>query len=198
MQNYPHWQNNPVSWADRNSITRGIAGTTPPEFKPDSSTTREMFATFMHRMANLPEATETSSFVDSNTVSDWAVDAVNWAAEIGVIEGFTDGTFRPNTNITREQVAVMLYRYAEIIGANTGFSIEAFNTFSDVDGVSVWARNAMRWATHHGIIAGQNGNMAPFINATRAATVTMLQRFVDTFDVSPPAWVNYTTTVTPQ
>jgi len=192
VQNYPHWQNNPVSWADRNGITQGIAGTTPLEFRPNNPTTREMFATFMHRIADLPDAEETSNFVDSDTISDWAADAVNWAAENGVIEGFTDGTFRPNENITREQIALMLFRYAEIIGVDTEFSVQAFNTFSDCNLVSDWAIDAMRWATHHRIIIGQDGSMAPCSNATRAETVTMLQRFVDTFDAPPPSWVDYT------
>jgi len=151
-----------------------------------------MFATFLHRIADLTDAEEASTFTDSDTVSAWAVDAVNWAAEIGVIEGFTDGSFRPRTNITREQMALMLFRYAEIIEADTEFTSAAFDAFPDVDRVSNWAEDAMRWATHHGIIAGQRGNMAPRSNATRAETVTMLQRFVDTFNVPPPSWVNYT------
>jgi len=192
VQNHPHWQNNPVSWADRNGITQGIANTNPPEFRPNGNLTREMFATFLHRIADLPEAEEASDFDDSDRVNDWAVDAVNWAAEIGVIEGFPDGTFRPRTNITREQMALMLFRYAEIIEANIEFTPTAFNTFPDRALVNDWAVEAMQWATHHGIIAGQRGNMAPRSNATRAETVTMLQRFVERFDVPPPSWVNYT------
>jgi len=192
VPDHPHWQNNPVSWADRNGITRGIAGTTPLEFRPNRPLTREMLATFMHRIADRPEAEEASTFTDSGAVSTWAVDAVNWAAEIGVIEGFTDGSFRPRTNITREQMALMLFRYAEIIEADTEFTSTAFDEFPDVDMVSSWATDAMRWATYHGIIAGQRGNMAPHSDATRAEAVTMLQRFVDTFEVPPPSWVEYT------
>jgi len=189
VRNYSNWQSDPVSWADRNGITQGIANTNPLQFRPNDNATREMFATFLHRVADLPEAEEASSFDDSDTVSDWAVDAVNWAAEIGVIGGFTDGTFRPSANITREQMALMLFRYAEIIEADTEFTSVAFDAFPDTTQVSSWATDAMRWATHHEIIRGQRGNMAPGSYATRAETVTMLQRFVDTFDVPPPSWV---------
>ena len=192
VEGRPFWQNDPVSWADRNGITQGIAGTTPPEFRPNRPLTREMFATFMHRIADMPEAEAASDFVDSDRVNTWAVDTVNWAAEIGVIEGFTDNTFRPQVNITREQMALMLFRYAGIIEADTEFTSVAFDRFPDRGRVNDWAADAMRWATHHGIITGQRGNIAPRSNATRAETVTMLQRFVDTFDVPPPSWVNYT------
>jgi len=184
VPDYPHWQNNPVSWAYRNNITSGVGDGS--NFNPNGNLTRAMFATFLHRIDGLTVASSAAGFSDSGTVSWWAVDAVNWAAEVGVVQGFDDNTFRPSNNISRQQIAVMLFRYAGILELDTSYSSEAFEGFPDTAQVSDWAEDAMQWATHHGLITGQRGNMAPRSNATRAETVTMLQRFVERFDIPVP------------
>jgi len=186
VPNAPHWQNNPISWADSNRITRGIAHTNPPEFEPNDYLTREMFATFLYRIEGQPRTTAVPRFSDSDTISNWAVNAVAWGTP-GILRGFTDNTFRPQENISREQIAVMLFRYAGRVEADTTFSSDVFDAFPDTEQVLDWAVDAMQWATYHGIITGRgNGSLAPQNNATRAETVTMLQRFVETFDITPP------------
>lgn len=185
VPNAPHWQNNPVSWADRNGITTGIRGTAPPEFRPNQPLTRAMFATFIHRVAGEPDVSAMPGlpFADNAAISgiNWAESAIRWVAGTGVTTGFRDdNTFRPNNNISREQIATMLFRYAEIFGLDTSFSPAIFNTFDDSGAVSEWAVQAMQWATHHGIITGRAGRLVARDNASRAEAVTMLNRFVDT------------------
>jgi len=187
VPNYPHWQNDPVSWASSNGITQGVASSHPPEFRPNDYLTREMFATFIHRIDGQHTAGATN-FSDARAISSWAVGAVSWTAHAGVsvIQGFDNNTFRPQRNISREQVAVMLFRYAEFVEADTTFSTTAFREFPDTGRVSSWAVEAMQWATYHGLIAGQRGNLAPQSNATRAEAVTMLYRFVNILEIPAP------------
>jgi len=190
VPNAPHWQNDPVSWASMNGITQGIAGTFPRRFEPNRPLTREMFATFMFRVADQPwDWIEWEMrFDDTSNISSWATDAVRWAAGSGIMQGFANNTFRPQRNISREQIAVMLFRYAEYIETDTTFSSDVFDAFPDAEQVSDWAVDAMQWITYHRIITGQgNGNLAPQSNATRAEAVTMLQRFVETFNLPPVA-----------
>jgi|GEM_PF-2085758 len=175
-----HWHHDYVSWAWINGVTTGTSSTT---FGPDSNVTRAQFATFIHRVAGRPHASP-SAFADSGTIPNFATIAVGWASSTGVSTGFlNDNTYRPNINITREQIATMLHRYAENIGADTTSPTQALDAFPDRARVSGWATAAMRWAVHHGIITGLNGNLAPQSNATRAQTVTMLKRVVDTFGI---------------
>jgi len=175
------WHHDYVSWAWINGIT---TGTTPTTFAPDSNVTRAQFSTFIHRVAGTPTASR-SAFADSGAIPNWAVTAVGWASSTGVATGFlNDNTYRPGSNITREQISTMLYRYAQNIGLDMTVPENALNAFPDSGKVSDWATTATRWAVHHRIITGLNGNIAPQSNATRAQTVTMLSRFVNTFDVS--------------
>ena len=177
------WPNDPVSWAYNNKITSGVGDGT--RFNPNGNLSREMFATFLHRIAGTPTA-GASGFYDAYTVSNWATSAINWASDEGVILGFYGNMFAPHRDIERQQIAVMLFRYAEILGLDMSFSSDTFEEFPDTARVSDWAEEAMQWATYHGLITGQRGNMAPRSNATRAETVTMLQRFVETFEIPAP------------
>jgi hypothetical protein len=182
-----NWANRYVSWADRNDITTGSPSGSDT-FRPDDNVTRAQFATFIHRVAGEPAASP-SNFADSGTIPDWAATAVGWAssASVGVTTGFlNDNTYRPHSNITREQIATMLYRYAQNIGVSTTAPVPALNAFPDSGEVSDWATDAMRWAVHNELITGLNGNLAPQNNATRAQTVTMLYRFVENLNVPAP------------
>jgi hypothetical protein len=175
------WYHNYVSWAWINGITTGTSATT---FAPHANVTRAQFATFIHRVAGRPAASP-STFADSGTIESWAITAVGWASSTGVTTGFLeDNTFRPNSNITREQIATMLHRHAENIGLDTTVPANALDAFPDRGQVSGWAATAMRWAVHHRIITGISGNLASQSNASRAQTVTMLNRFVNTFGIS--------------
>jgi len=182
VPNRPNWQNDPVSWAYRNNITSGVGG---GRFNPSGRLSREMFATFLHRIAGTPTAAA-ANFPDQGSINGWATPAVNWASSIDVIGGFPDGTFGPQRNIQRQQIAAMLFRYAEHLNLDTTAPAGVLAGFADNARVGAWANEAMRWAVHNGLITGMNGLLAPTNNATRAQTVAMLQRFVETFNIPTP------------
>lgn len=175
----PHWQNDPVSWAYYSGIARGVSAT---HFYPNRSITREMFVTFLFRWSGSQVIGTPPSFADSASISAWAVDAVNRAASNGVVQGFDDNTFRPHDIITREQMATILFRFAQNFGYHTSVSAggeRVINGFNDNHRVSNWANEAMIWATYYGIMEGANNNLMPRNNATRAQALAMLLRFVD-------------------
>ena len=109
--------------------------------------------------------------------SDWYAKAVSWAESQGIVNGFEDGAFRPNDPITREQLAAILYRYAQSKGQ--GFQgLWSFKLdFPDAGDVSDWATEAMSWMVMNGVINGKDGKLVPGGNASRAEAATMLQRF---------------------
>ena len=189
VPNSPHWQNDPVSWAARNGIAAGIANTSPPEFRPNNRLTRETFATFLHRVVGEPEV-GTINFTDNASISSWATDAVRWAVEAGVVLGFADNTFRPQAIITREQIATMLFRFAEYLDKDLEFETATFNAFPDSGQVSTWALEAMQWATDNELITGiarpGGPRLEPQGSATRAQAVAVIYRFVMEFEVEPP------------
>ena len=182
VPNAPHWQNNPVSWAYRNNITTGVGGN---RFNPNGRVTRETFATFLHRVAGQPAA-GSAGFNDQGSIANWATPAVNWASSVNVIQGFDGNVFRPQNNIQRQQIAAMLFRYAQSLGLSTTAPDGALANFPDRGNVGSWANESMRWAVHNGLITGVNGQLRPTNSATRAETVTMLERFVRTFNIPTP------------
>ncbi|MDR2357587.1 MAG: S-layer homology domain-containing protein [Oscillospiraceae bacterium] len=105
-------------------------------------------------------------------------DAVAWAAQAGIIKGFGDGTFRPDANITREQLAAMLYRCAMITGGGrAAVDSSRYGEYSDADDVADWAEDAMRWAVGAGVINGADGKLVPRGAATRAQTAGMMLNY---------------------
>jgi hypothetical protein len=134
--------------------------------------TRGMLAQVLHNLETDPETVPLDAFQDVD-VDDWYAEAVAWAADAGIVTGYGNGTFGPNDNITRQQVAVMLWRYA---GQPTA-SADSIDTFGDADSVSTYAQQAMAWAIENGIINGINGNLSPNSNATRAQVATMMMRY---------------------
>ena len=189
VPSHPHWQNNPVSWAVRNGITTGIANTNPPEFRPNDPLTREAFAIFLHRVAGTPDV-RPMSFTDDALMSSRAEGAVRWGVEAGIILGFADNTFRPQAVITREQIATMLFRFAEHLEKDLEFGTAIFDAFPDSSRVNEWALEAMQWATYNGLITGiarpDGPRLEPQGNATRAQAVAIIYRFVMEFEVPPP------------
>ena len=129
----------------------------------------------LYNNAGKPTAAKNTSFSDIKP-GDWFASAVNWASENNIVTGFADGTFKPGANITREQLAVMLYRYAGQ-PATTG----SLTNFTDAASVSGYAQQAMQWATANGIITG-NGSattLDPQGNATRAQAAAMIMRYLE-------------------
>ena len=133
-------------------------------FGGSQNTTRAMLMTILARMDGR----------DVTGGSTWYEKAMNWAKANGV----SDGTM-PEVNITREQLATMLYSYAKLKGMNTIPNGMALSKFSDADSISTWASEAVSWAAYSGIISGRsNGTVDPQAGATRAEMAVMLQQFV--------------------
>ena len=158
--------------------TNGImAGTSTTKFEPSSKLNRAMVVTMLYRIENQPAASG-NSFSDVKNTSDWYYSAVCWAARNGIVNGITATTFAPMTNITREQLAAILYRYAGYKNQNTA-STGSLAGFADASSVSAYAETAMKWAVGAGIINGSNGKLNPQGTATRAEAAAMFQRFME-------------------
>jgi hypothetical protein len=176
------WQNAAVSWAENNVITKGSGSSTI--FKPNDDTTRAEFVTFLHRVYGTPAATATP-FGDMPANTDFR-NAILWARAEGVTTGVGNNMFSPSGNITREQVAVMLYR---LIGDKTPAPIDVLDDFTDADKISTWtdAEDAVNWAAYYGIMGlNTDKTLNPGGNATRAEAITMIYRAVIVFGIPAP------------
>ena len=173
------WYHDGVHWALEKGVMNGTGETT---FEPNGSATRAMVVTMLWRMAGEPAGSAAAPFTDVKAGS-WYADAVNWAAETGAVKGTSETTFSPDTSVTREQLATILYRYAQAEGRGfTGAWMFPLD-FSDAAGVSQWADEAMHWMTMNGVITGMgDGTLAPQDNATRAQIATMFMRFADVME----------------
>jgi uncharacterized protein YkwD len=178
------WFRNYVGWAFANNIT---TGTSPTTFAPNANVTRGQFVTFLYRIAGTPAVSGSHGFHDV-PAGEFFATPVLWAAQTGVTTGTTPTTFSPDAPITREQLVTMLHRYIGDLGLYTTTPANALDMFIDSGSVSSWAIAAMRWGAHNGII-GTGGTLNPRGNASRADTVAMLQRVVNTFNIPriPPA-----------
>jgi len=179
-----NWQNAAVSWADRNNITTGSpAGSST--FRPNGDVTRAEFVTFLHRIYGSPGATR-ATFRDMPGNPAFQ-NAISWALAEGITTGSPAGsrTFMPNANITREQIAAMLYRY---VGGGMPAPIDSLTGYTDRNRISTWAgaREAVNWAVYNGIMGQNVTTLNPGGNATRAEAVTMLYRVVEIFSISAP------------
>ena len=173
------WYHDGVHWALVKGIMNGTSDTT---FEPNGSATRAMVVTMLWRLAGEPASNDPAPFTDVKAGS-WYADAVNWAAETGAVKGTSETTFSPDTPVTREQLAAILYRYAQAQGKGfTGAWMFPLD-FSDAGSVSEWADEAMHWMTMHGVINGMgDGTLAPRDNATRAQIATMFMRFAEAME----------------
>ena len=158
-------------------VTLGLfKGTSANTFEPETAMTRAMLVTVLWRYDGEPEAGE-------NTFSDvpngqWYTKAVAWAAENGIVNGIGNSRFDPDGKITREQVAAILFRYAEMKEIETSKRGD-LSTFPDGSKVGSWAETAMQWAVAEGIINGSDGKLLPQGSATRAQVATILMRFIE-------------------
>ena len=144
---------------------------------------RAQFAVILHRMNGDTDEAYIAKFPD---VPDgiWFTDAVLWANKNGVITGYShNGHFGPGDKITREQMAVMMYRYADYMGYDTSEK-EDFSKFNDAAKVNDFAKEAMQWAVGNGIITGKNNGTAldPQGNASRAECATIIMRFMEKYE----------------
>lgn len=165
------WYIDVVKYALENGLMTGVSET---EFAPDLATTRGMVASVLYRLEGGPEA-EDAGFSDVSADA-WYADAVNWAANVGVVAGYGDA-FGANDAITREQLAAILCNYAAYKGEDVS-SGAALDGYSDAASVSDWAGESVEWAVAEGLLSGvTNNELAPQGSATRAQVAAMLQRF---------------------
>jgi uncharacterized repeat protein (TIGR02543 family) len=164
------WFNDAVMYAASREI---MNGTSSNQFSPDVNMTRGMLAQVLYNYENKPDTDAENIFNDVGDTA-WYADAVTWAADKGVVTGYGDGVFAPEQNITREQLATMLWRYAGKPAA-----AEQTVSFSDLDQVSSYASEAIAWATSNGILNGKGNNILdPKGYATRAQVAQMLKNFI--------------------
>ena len=161
-------------------------GVSDMEFDPDGTLTRAMLVTVLWRQAGEPKAMQDCAFPDLGSPNDpaasWYLDAVAWAAEAGIVNGRPDGTFDPKGAITRQELATMLYRYADVMKLDTSAKGD-LSVFPDDDQVLDYAVDAMTWANGAGLVKGNSRDgvnyLDPWGNATRAQVATILMRFCE-------------------
>lgn len=160
-----------------------MMGTSSTLFSPNEAATRAMLATILWRMEGSPVPKSSAGYSDVPT-GQWYSDAIAWATEKGIFEGYGNGTFGPNDPITREQLAAIFYRYASHKGYDTS-AVGSLEQFSDKDKASAWALDALKWAIGSGLMNGKGDTLDPTGTATRAEIAAMLHRFVDKYGLVP-------------
>ena len=163
-----------VLWAVRLGIT---TGTDDAHFSPNADCARGQLVTFLWRVAGKPKAEQTAHFSDVGTDAYYA-EAVRWAAALGIVTGYSDGRFGAGDPITRQQMAVMLYRFAKAVGMETAQSGAGAQGFDDFEQVSAYAEEAVTWAVNAAILRGADNRLMPQAPCTRAQIVTMLNRLL--------------------
>lgn len=168
------WYYNAVEYVYENGLMSGVSG---GRFAPDDTLTRAMLVQTLYAMEGRPAAAS-AGFADVAS-GDWYASAVNWAAANGVVSGVSETGFGPNNALTREQLALILYRFAQYKGYDvTGTSDLA--AYADGSSVSGWAAEAMSWAVNAGLISGVGGNqIAPTGTASRAQVAQILMNFCE-------------------
>lgn len=154
-----------------------FAGTSDTTFSPNAAMTRAMLVTVLYRLEGEPAVSGRSGFSDV-TFNSYYEDAVTWAADNGIVNGTSITTFSPNANVTREQMAAILYRYAQHKKYNTAAS-SGLNGFTDHASVSGYAAASLEWAVAEKLVNGSAGKLMPTGNATRAQVAAILHRFVE-------------------
>lgn len=172
----------PEAWyvdAVRYVVTNGyFMGTSATEFSPGSDMTRAMFVTVLGRKAGVAaDAYPGQSFADV-AEGEWYSSYVKWASENDIVNGVGNNAFLPQGQISREQMAVIMYRYASYCGLDLRTDQKSLEMFSDASEISDWAVTATAWATGKGIISGYgNGILDPSGGATRAQVAEILRKF---------------------
>ena len=166
------WYFDAVRYAYENSL---MVGTSPTAFSPNGMTTRAQIVTILWRLVDSPAGEAPVDFADVDPAA-WYGEAVRWAAGQGIVGGYGNGSFGPNDPVTREQLAAILYRFAQHMGYDTEGQAD-LSGFTDLAQVSTYAREAMAWCVDAGLLSGTSPTtLSPRGQATRAQTAAVLMR----------------------
>lgn len=165
------WYHDAVDYMMKRGHMKGVSSTS---FDPEGTVTRAQLVTVLYRIAGEPKVEGKHPFTDVSN-GQWYSDAITWASRNGVVNGVTQTTFAPDSPVTREQIAVLLYRYtkSEAIRENK------LSAFSDTEKISGYAFDAMNWAVAEELIVGNDGKLLPQDSATRAEIATILMRLLE-------------------
>lgn len=172
------WYEEAVTFVYEKGLFSGTGDTT---FSPDAPMTRAMFVTVL---ANNTSNFNKADYVNKSSFSDvdknqWYAAGVEWANRANIVSGMGGGIFAPNQNVSREQMALIMYNYAIKTGNDTSIDSGVESNFSDFGSVASWAREAMKWAATHGIIRGENGRINPQNQARRCEVATVITNAQD-------------------
>lgn len=166
------WYESAVRYAYIHDIMEGMSAT---KFSPNISLTRAQAVQVLYNLEGQPAVSGNAAFPD--LVEEWYKPAIAWAEQTGVVDGYEDGTFRPENAVTRQEFAQMLYNYAKY----KGYDLTAqgdLTAFPDGDSVQPWAETAMTWANGNQLINGHDdGTLEPGGTTTRSQAASILMRF---------------------
>ena len=159
-------------------------GVDADKIQPEATLTRGMFATILHRVEKTPAIDGGIAFGDILD-GEWYADAVAWANANGIVKGITETEFAPNNNITREQIATIIYRYCQFKGIDVTTGEVILANYDDFGAVSDYAVEAIKYAVGSGLMKGRTDRtLNPRENVTRAEAATLIMRFVEMISAS--------------
>ena len=171
------WFYDTVKYVNQNGIINGM---TEDTFAPGTELTRAMLVTILYRAEGSPEVDADSKFSDVKE-SEWFGAPVIWAAENGIVNGVSETEFAPNNAITREQIATIMYRFAQAKSYDVAIgTVTSIDGYDDVDAISTWAVDALKYTVGTGIMKGKTeSTLNPQDKATRAEAATVVMRFIE-------------------
>ena len=153
-----------------------ISGTSTTTFSPNMKLTRGMLVTILHNMEGKPYVAGKCKFPDVQNTQEYYYNAIKWASSNKIVSGYNNGKFGPNDNITREQLAVILWKYSKYKGTYKTVKAD-YSKFTDSKNISSFAKEGMNWAVGAGVITGSNKKLNPQGYATRSEAVSMIYKY---------------------
>ena len=170
-----HWAYDAILYAYNHELMNGVGD---DQFDPGGTLSRAMLVTILYRLEGKPDVTAANPFKDVKN-GQWYTDAIIWASEKKLVEGYGNGKFGPDDDITREQMAKILFAYTKLKGYDSS-KANSLADYTDVGNISAWALDAVKWANAMNLITGRTATtVVPGGNATRAEAATILMRYME-------------------
>lgn len=183
-----HWAKTSIEAAASAGWVNGVSA---GEFQPNGTLTRAAFVTMLGRMAGVKDTDYTTSVFRDVPDGEWYTSFVAWATENGIVDGYGDGIFLPQNNITRQEMAKIMAKYLNWKGLDTTPSSEISSyPINDLNAIGGWALEPVCFCYEQGLLNGRGSNFAPQANATRAEACVVLcrlQKYVDAQSAQPAA-----------